>query len=271
MSKPTYIHGYSEREQQRLLEQNTVLAKYIYRNIVLNSHQKVLEIGCGVGAQMHHMLQTFPNLEVHGLEISPLQIHKANELLSNSGIDPSRYQIIEGDAKNLPQGTLATYDGIILIWVLEHIQHPHLVLKELKNKAASGTLLYITEVFHNGFNVHPSCDALESFWKKMIHFQASSGGDANIGLTLGNILFDENIEVKSIQPFNMFFDKRSPAQRIEMMTYWRDLMHSAVPEMIEADVLVQEEWDEVESHMNQLIDMEDSVFYYSFIQAFAIL
>ena len=44
-----YIHGFSEAEQQRLIEQNEVLAPYIYAKSDYSTNKHLLEIGCGVG------------------------------------------------------------------------------------------------------------------------------------------------------------------------------------------------------------------------------
>jgi len=270
MSNTVYIHGYSEREQQRLLEQNDVLAKYIYQNIDLSHHQKVLEIGCGVGAQMHYMLTTYPNLRVDGLEISPAQINKAKHLLTTANINTNRYNIYQGDAKNIPiEVQMDDYDAILLIWVLEHISAPELVLQEIECKAKPGTKIYITEVFHSGFNIYPSNEFVSDFWRKMIDFQQTTGGNADIGIILGNLLQDQLLHVESVKPFNMFFDKRYPSQRREMLTYWLELMRSALPEMITAQVYSLPEWERVETHLNALIESDESVFYYAFIQGVA--
>ena len=46
-----YVHGYSEREARRLYEQAEILEEIIYAGTRFPARSKVLEAGCGVGAQ----------------------------------------------------------------------------------------------------------------------------------------------------------------------------------------------------------------------------
>jgi hypothetical protein len=46
-----YVHGYSEREAQRLYEQAEILENILHMGTVFPADAKVLEAGCGVGAQ----------------------------------------------------------------------------------------------------------------------------------------------------------------------------------------------------------------------------
>lgn len=46
-----YVHGYSGRESQRLLDQASTLAELLHWDTVYPEGSAVLEAGCGVGAQ----------------------------------------------------------------------------------------------------------------------------------------------------------------------------------------------------------------------------
>ena len=45
-----YVHGYSERETQRLYEQAEILEDILHTGTEFGAGAKVLEAGCGVGA-----------------------------------------------------------------------------------------------------------------------------------------------------------------------------------------------------------------------------
>ena len=60
MTKP-YIHGFSRDEQFRLVEQARVLAPNVFRDVDFSRAREVLEIGCGVGAQLKIMCERWPN------------------------------------------------------------------------------------------------------------------------------------------------------------------------------------------------------------------
>ena len=46
-----YIHAYSKRESERLPDQAETLAELLHHDSVFPVKSKVLEAGCGVGAQ----------------------------------------------------------------------------------------------------------------------------------------------------------------------------------------------------------------------------
>lgn len=51
METTKYVHGYSEREAQRLIDQATTLDDIIHNDSIFLKDELVLEAGCGVGAQ----------------------------------------------------------------------------------------------------------------------------------------------------------------------------------------------------------------------------
>lgn len=123
----SYIHGYSEEEQQRLIQQNEVLAPYIYQRLDLTSCRHIVEVGCGVGAQMMTLLNKYPDLSMTGIEHAPKQIKKAEHHLSRFPAFSGRYNFIEGDACVIRPTFDPPVDGALMVWVLEHVRQPQLV------------------------------------------------------------------------------------------------------------------------------------------------
>ncbi len=267
MRKGVYIHGYTDWEQERLVKQNQTLGKYIYDRIDFSDCKRILEIGCGVGAQMIHLLQQYPHLHISGLELEPSQLRKAELNLKSLIHDESRYSLVLGDATDLPKELSDDYDAVFMVWVLEHIPDPSAVLSELARHFKKGTKIFITEVAHSGFQVYPQHQSIGRFWRTMMTFQSDNGGDADIGFTMGNLLHEAGFKVKDLRPYPMHFDKRKPQQRLEMLQYWLDLMRSAVPGMREGGVLNEAVWHEAEAHMISLMSDDNAVFYYAFMQA----
>ncbi|GAA3289628.1 hypothetical protein GCM10020295_01960 [Streptomyces cinereospinus] len=60
-----YVHGYSEREAARLGDQAETLAALVHRGTAYPAGSRVLEIGCGVGAQTVHLAQASPGGTYH--------------------------------------------------------------------------------------------------------------------------------------------------------------------------------------------------------------
>jgi len=50
-----YIHGYSERETQRLYEQAEILEDILHTGTAFAAGARVLEAGCGVGAHLANL------------------------------------------------------------------------------------------------------------------------------------------------------------------------------------------------------------------------
>jgi ubiquinone/menaquinone biosynthesis C-methylase UbiE len=263
-----YIHGYNQEEQERLILQNSVLAKYIYQIIDLGDCHRILEVGCGVGAQMMKILSDYPDSVITGIDISELQLEKARQNLLIGGFDSGRYELINsGITRASDVIHHSGFDGLVMIWVLEHVSSPIEVLKASLDLLRDGGKFYITEVFHDSFSFYPPNPKISGVWDKMINYQNQIAGDANIGIQLYPLLSSFDLRELQVRPFLVYLDSSKHETKKEQFIYWRDLIQSAVPEMIKAGVLSWDEAHEVYQEMTALSESKTSVFYYSFIQA----
>lgn len=263
-----YIHGYKEKEQNRLIDQNRVLSKFIYEKIELSQVKHLLEIGCGVGAQMNYVLNRYPKIHCTGLDIAQAQISKAESNLASSNINKGRYSFLNDDILN-ESLSLEKFDGFLLVWVLEHIPNPINMLNAIREKAKKGAKIWITEVHHRRLHLYPEQSCIEKLWQKSIEYQKQIGGDANIGIRLGNLLHDAGFEHITIQPYNMFFDKTNQDQRMIMLNYWEELLESAVDTLLQNGITTSAEWSQAQREFKALKENENAVFCYSFVQGFA--
>lgn len=264
-----YIHGYSQTEQERLVSQGQVLSPFIFDRLNLNGITQLLEVGSGVGAMTLEIAKRYPNLPITCLEISETQIAKAMENLSKAAIE-NKIKLVQADARQTNLDTNSTFDGAFLCWILEHVPSPEKVLVELNRVLKNEGKILITEVFHSSLHVFPSCPNLDFYWQKCIDFQAIINGDANVGHRLGNMLHDAGFRAIDVNPYPMFFDKRNPEKRQALLNYWHGLLFSALENMVEADFCDLELWEAVEQEIFGLMQNDNAVFYYSFIQATAV-
>lgn len=263
----TYIHGFSEEEQNRLLSQNDVLAKYIYREQDFSDCNHIVEIGCGVGAQMIRLLDKYPHLSITGIEQSPKQIQRALIHLSHFPQFEGRYAIIENDATIVKPRFAHPVDGVFMVWVLEHVPHPEALLTNTCQWMPPGKPLWITEVFHPSFRIWPESTEVMEYWQDTLDYQCSLNGDPAIGIRLANLLDSAGFIDIQTRPHLFFLDRTTLEERKIMLTYWLDLMRSALHETLDAGFTTMERWQTAESQMRRLIENPDTVFYYSFIQA----
>jgi len=267
-NKLEYIHGFSEIEQERLLFQNQVLSPLIYENIDLNPYNRILEIGCGVGAQMIEMLNRFPHIHITGVDISDVQVGKARLNLQHSNIDPSRYELYVMDITQAH--TLSKeFEAVIMIWVLEHVSNYLEILSAAKDHLIPNGQLFLTEVYNDSLGFFPPQDDILLHWNKMNAFQKSIGGNGNIGIELGSTLKKLNFRNIEIKPYPILYDTTKLELRTEFFEYWISLMESGSKTMIDLNKIQSSEWETVKNQLIQLSRNEEAVFFYNFIQAFA--
>ena len=77
IAAPTYLHGFSSTEQQRLMTQARLFESSIFSGIDYSGAQRLLEVGSGVGAQTEILLRRFPELHVTGVDLSESQLATA--------------------------------------------------------------------------------------------------------------------------------------------------------------------------------------------------
>lgn len=261
-----YIHGFSEEEQLRLISQNQVLSPEIYSWLDFSKSKKLLEIGCGVGAQILELHKRYPQLHITGMDINPVQIDKARTILKENRVNDSRIHLFSGDIQQLLDSE-ERFDDILLVWVLEHVNNPLELLKNAKKLLKKGGKIHITEVYNQSFHLHPEDHTISLFWQKMNQFQQNCGGDGNVGLKLGNLLTDAGYQKIKTHAHPLHFDKTKKQRRSIFIDYWNSLMRSSALSMISLNIISEMEWVLTETAMQNKMADQDAVFFYCWIQA----
>ena len=79
-----YVHGYSPRETQRLREQSLIIEKLLHRDTQYPPGSRVLEAGCGVGAQTVILARKSPQAEIISTDISEGSLREAQTMIKFS-------------------------------------------------------------------------------------------------------------------------------------------------------------------------------------------
>jgi len=74
---PTYVHGYRAREAERLADQAGTLVDLLHGDTAYPAGSRVLEVGCGVGAQTVTLAQRSPEARITAVDISPESLVEA--------------------------------------------------------------------------------------------------------------------------------------------------------------------------------------------------
>lgn len=261
-----YLHGFSPVEQERLRRQARFAEHTIYQNVNFSSTKKVLEVGCGVGAQSEILLRRFPDIKLTGIDLSEKQLDAAKVSLGNLAFAKDRFSLLQMSGQDLKFDS-ESFDGAFICFVLEHVPDPRRVLSEVRRVLSPGGVIYITEVLNSSFFLDPYSPNVWKYWMAFNDFQYDQKGDPFMGAKLGNLLMQNGYRNIETEVKTWFLDNRYPQKRKEIIEFWSELLMSASDQLLKAGYVTQETVDGMESEMSVVANDPNSVFFFSFIQA----
>lgn len=268
MKQQKYLHGFDRVEQERLLFQADFLEPFVYPGIELYSEKKLLEVGCGVGAQTQILRRRFPKLKIDGVDRSPEQLHMARELLKED-IKKGSVRLFQQDAEKLSLPEKGNYDAAFLCWFLEHVPRSLEVLKKVKTHLKSGSKIYCTEVFNQTLFMEPYSPAYSNYWFQFNDYQWTIKGHPFIGASLGNLLKSAGFSDIQLETRPFHFDSRNAEKRAEFIDYFFGILLSAEKTLIAEGRVTKAQIAKMKKEVELVKKTKDSVFYYSFIRATA--
>ncbi|MGP4109624.1 methyltransferase domain-containing protein [Streptomyces sp. 4N509B] len=206
-SKNTYVHGYSQREAQRLGDQADTLAELLHAGTSYPAGSRVLEAGCGVGAQTVHLATRSPGARIVSVDISEESLARARRR------DPEVTAEVEwhrADLYGLPFAD-GSFDHAFVCFVLEHLGDPPRVLAELRRVVRPGGTITVIEGDHGSAFFHPDGVHARAAIDCQVRLQAAGGGNALIGRQLQPLLAAAGLDVLEIGPRTVYADATRPA------------------------------------------------------------
>ena len=265
-----YIHGFSATEQARLLEQARALEPNIFSNIDLSSCARVLDLGCGVGAQSAIILKRWPRVHLTAVDASADQIQAAERLL-RVPVRAGRCSLVKAEAAALPFPD-GSFDAVFICFLLEHLPNSAAVLREARRTLKKGGTLYCTEVFNSGVYLYPHSPEVEKYWAAFNARQRELGGDPDIGVKLPGLLADAGFEVTRFESAGPMMDRRmkSPAARRRFMRIWHDLFCGPAETLCRQGKTDADRVDTMRRHLMSLAKNPEGIFFYAAFQAAAV-
>lgn len=202
-----YVHGYSPREKDRLCDQANTLTALLHRDTVYPAGCRVLEAGCGVGAQTAILSRNSPMAQFTCIDISPVSVDAARAMAAREGLANVTFQV--ASIFDLPFEP-AQFDHVFVCFVLEHLKEPVEALVHLKAMLKPGGSITVIEGDHGSTYFSPESRTALRTVQSLIYLQAQAGGDALIGRRLYPLLRQAGFRDVAVSPRMVYVDDSKP-------------------------------------------------------------
>lgn len=206
-SKNEYVHGYSEREHERLFDQANTLTELLHHDTCYPAKSNVLEAGCGVGAQTITLAQKSPKALFTSIDISQDSIEKAKNLIEREKISNVSFQ--RADIFQLPFED-EQFEHVFVCFVLEHLSTPLKALQSLRRVLKKGGSITVIEGDHGSTYFYPDSQDAQRTIQCLVDIQANLGGNSLIGRQLFPLLTQGNFRNVTVSPRMVYVDASKP-------------------------------------------------------------
>jgi len=202
-----YVHGYSEREQARLLDQAATLTELLHSDTRYPEGSTVLEAGCGVGAQTVILARNSPEARITSIDVSAESLEVARSRARAASLRNVTFQ--RADIFDLPFEE-RSFDHVFVCFVLEHLAKPREALAALVSRLRPGGTLTAIEGDHGSTFFHPDDADARRAIECLVALQARAGGNACIGRQLFPLLGASGLRQIEVSPRMVYVDSSRP-------------------------------------------------------------
>ncbi len=268
-----YVHGYTTREDQRLVDQANALVELLHGGTSYEPGCRVLEAGCGVGAQTVTLTDRSPRAQFVAVDIAPdsLAAARARTRAAERGRTEGQRNVVfaRADLLKLPFPT-ASFDHAFVCFVLEHVREREHVLAELRRVLRPGGTLTVIEGDHGSAYFHPESASARRAIQCLVDLQAQAGGDSLVGRSLYPLLVGAGFAEVQVAPRMVYVDASRP-DLVEGFT--RDTFTAMVEGVREralaSSAMTVDEWERGIADLRRTTG-PDGTFCYCFFKAVAI-
>jgi len=203
----SYVHGYHARENERLHDQAGTLAELLHADTAYAAGSRVLEAGCGVGAQTVTLAQRSPGAQFTCIDVSASSLAQAQRRTHAAAI--ANVQFLQADIFDLPWAA-ASFDHVFVCFVLEHLARPLEALALLRRQLKPGGSLTVIEGDHGSTYFHPDSSDARAAIGCQVELQRRAGGNALIGRQLYPLLVAAGFDAVRVSPRMVYVDASRP-------------------------------------------------------------
>jgi SAM-dependent methyltransferase len=203
----SYVHGYHPRENERLHDQAGILSELLHSDTTYPAGSRVLEAGCGVGAQTLTLARNSPGAQLICVDLSADSIAEARRRVGEAGL--ANVELRQADIRDLPFGP-GSFDHVFVCFVLEHLAQPSEALVILRRLLRPGGTITVIEGDHGSAYFHPDSADAHAAIQCLVDIQRDAGGDALIGRRLYPLLVEAGFEGVRVSPRMVYADASRP-------------------------------------------------------------
>jgi len=203
----SYVHGYLAREKERLQDQAETLVDLLHSDTIYPGGSRVLEVGCGVGAQTVTLAQRSPEARFVSIDVSAESIAEARRRVYQAGVSNVEFRQVDiFDSPFDPE----SFDHVFVCFVLEHLSRPSEALAIFKQLLRPNGTVTVIEGDHGSTYFYPESAAAHAAIQCLIRLQQEAGGNALIGRQLYPLLVKASFEAVQVSPRMVYVDSSRP-------------------------------------------------------------
>ena len=259
---PGYVHGYSQKESVRLVDQATSLTELLHSDTAYPAGSVVLEAGCGVGAQTVALAANSPQAAFVSIDLSEASLAQAR--LRTRGLPNVLLQ--RADIFALPFAP-ESFDHVFVCFVLEHLRDPAAALAHLRRVLKPGGSMTVIEGDHGSAYFHPDSEAARGAIRCLVDLQRDAGGDSLIGRRLYPLLVQAGLREVRVSPRMVYADGSRPqmAEGFTRKTFTA-MVEGVAREALGRGLIDQATWDAGIRDLYRAAE-PDGTFCYTFFKA----
>jgi SAM-dependent methyltransferase len=266
VSQKKYVHGYSERESERLADQAQTLTGLLHDDTSYPEGSKVLEAGCGIGAQTVILAKNSPGAHIVSIDISADSLQRAERITRKEGITNVTFR--QGDIFHLPFEP-GMFDHIFVCFVLEHLTEPLRALEQLRPLLKEGGTLTVIEGDHGSTFFHPDDQDARLAIDSLVRLQHQAGGNALIGRQLYPLVAGAGYSDIRVSPRMVYVDASRPGlvEGFTKLTFTA-MVEGVADEVHRQGLMSRDAWERGIAALYRTAE-PDGVFCYTFFKATA--
>ncbi len=258
----SYIHGTEPEEQQRLLILNQLLNTRCLTKLNFEGHERVLDIGSGLGVFSRLMAHLVPEGQVVGVEYAPQQYDRALRLAADDG----EHQLVSfrrGSAYELPlhEWEWGSFDLVFMRFVLEHLTQPYFALQQAWRALKSGGMIVLVDDDHEHFRITPPNPGFELLWPEYMRVYEQLNLDPRIGRHLITMLYQAGFDSLALD-FILFGAAAGEADFSHYANNLQVIIREAKDQMISPGGLHAQEFEQAMEQIRLWAQRPDAALWY---------